>query len=249
VPKLEYASIISAGNDLSLMRQSIGNIMTAESRMEQIQAKATADAEKAAADREAKAKAAEDKRKHDLARDARREAHALKLANMRLSDRVAKVAGPAGAGSTGGVKGWVYKTTKEYWMGKGKTEQEASELATEQLIIDPRKESDELKLALSAFKGMASDGNAEQRKLGQAMVADIGQRAMDRAKPRGLVTRPGGAESKPATTGGPDFGALGFKQDTKTGNWQNPNTGVFFRVNNGKPEAWSNTRKAWVPVN
>lgn len=46
-----------------------------------------------------------------------------------------------------------------------------------------------------------------------------------------------------------DFKGLGFVQDSKSGNWKNPKTGVWFKVGpDGKPVAWSNAKNAWVPV-
>ena len=114
-------------------------------------------------------------------------------------------------------------------------------------MIERTSGMDVLKLQLRTASLMAESDNMEQAKVGRAMMDEINKELKSYGQRR--VSGGTGADTaKPASGGGPDFGAMGFKQDKKTGNWQNPNTGVYFRNNNSKIEAWSNKRNAWVPT-
>ena len=244
VPKREYAEIAAAGNDPRLMVGAISRIMTAEARADLAAQNAMARREI----EEQKAKVRTEETDKKLA--ARKEEWQARfktqyeLARMRAA-RASSSGG--GKGATGGLSAFerkfnLYKS--ELMKNQGMTEQDASNealrLSTPGAETERTLRGDKIRL----LKTIVENGGAGSKEA-EAELAELNRELSSKRKTGPASST---ATAKPAAGGGPDFSGMGFKQDKKTGNWQNPNTGVYFRNNNGKIEAWSNKRNAWVPT-
>lgn len=187
--------------------------------------------------------------------DKDRELRAMRLAETERHNRALEAARRAGgaAGASGGRvtdQRWRYEWAKSQ-VGKpgGFTDdKEAMTWAT-----DPQKNSREYWQAMKiagAQPGYVM--NNEDRSLAVVQATKrFADRILDNSPIRPQTPNPAAPPAPPAAPKPPagiDFKGMGFTQDPKTGNWKNPNTGVWFKEEGGKAFAWSNRQNKWVPV-
>ena len=190
--------------------------------------------------------------------DKDRELRAKRLAETERHNRALEAAKRAGgaAGASGGRltdQRWRYEWAKSQ-VGKpgGFTDdKEAMTWAT-----DPQKNSREYWASLRLAGGLQNSGAIfTDPKTGQSNAKDIldGLTGLARELRGSPIAAPNPAAptappAAPKPTAGIDFKEMGFTQDPKTGNWKNPNTGVWFKEEGGQAFAWSKRQSKWVPV-
>ena len=149
-----------------------------------------------------------------------------------------RTAGATGAGGRLTDQRWRYQwaTTPAERGGGGMTPQQAMAWAQ-----DPNKDRKDYWQSVKLGGQVAQSG-------GMFTADDVIKiaGAFNQGKPTSPFA--GSPIAAPEQAAAPDFKALGFTQDPASGNWKNPKTGVWFKTVGNQSLAWSNSKKAWVPV-
>lgn len=230
IPRIQYAQVVASRGNPEQMIKSINSI--AQGQRIQETAKANVEAKTAEAERmrQFKAEEAEKVRKAKETEWKAKFQTQYELAKMRA----------ARAGGKGGASAWErrFAKTKSVLMESGEmspkeADMEALRLVTAGADTEKAQRSDEIRLLKIESDSMGQTGrDAKER------VAEL----------RGELSAKRKKKQQNTGSGGVDFASLGFEKHEATGNWKNPKTGVYFRNEGGKAEAWSNSSQKWVPV-